>query len=147
QSTPYDPNQFALVGRVVSDPTLLVARDDSPYKSLKELVVAVKAKPESVSIGQNGLGSNGGVALNMLMLESGASFNEVPFAGTGQSTVALMGAHVDMIFTSHTAVPHPAGEQTKLRILAQFVEARAPMLQDVPTAKEEGFDVVVPSDR
>ncbi|CAM4066553.1 Bug family tripartite tricarboxylate transporter substrate binding protein [Bordetella tumulicola] len=147
QSTPYDPDQFALIGRVVSDPTLLVVRDDSPYKTLKELVAAVKAKPESVSIGQNGLGSNGGVALNILMLESGASFTEVPFAGTGQSKVALMGGHVDMIFASHTAVPNPAGEQKKLRILGQFVEERAPMLPNVPTAKEEGFDVVVPSDR
>lgn len=147
QSTPYDPEQFALVGRVVSDPTLLVARDDSPFKSLTDLVASVKEKPESVSIGQNGLGSNGGVALNMLVLESGATFNEVPFAGTGQSKIALMGQHVDMIFTSHTAVPNPAGEQTKLRILAQFVEKRAPMLPDVPTAREEGFDVVVPSDR
>lgn len=147
QSTPYDPEQFALVGRVVSDPTLLVARDESSFKSLKELVASVKAKPESISIGQNGLGSNGGVALNMLQLESGATFNEVPFAGTGQSKIALMGSHVDMIFTSHTAVPNPAGEQTKLRILAQFVAERAPMLPDVPTAREEGFDVVVPSDR
>ncbi|WP_254924131.1 Bug family tripartite tricarboxylate transporter substrate binding protein [Bordetella genomosp. 4] len=147
QSTPYDPDQFALIGRVVSDPTLLVVRDDSPYTSLKDLVAAVKAKPESVSIGQNGLGSNGGVALNVLMLESGAAFTEVPFGGTGQSKIALMGKHVDMIFASHTAVPDPAGEQTKLRILAQFVQDRAPMLPNVPTAKEEGFDVVVPSDR
>lgn len=147
QSTPYDPAQFALIGRVVSDPTLLVARDDSPYASLKDLVAAVKAKPESVSIGQNGLGSNGGVALNVLMLESGATFTEVPFAGTGQSKIALMGGHVDMIFASHTAVPNPGAEKTKLRIVAQFMDARAPMLPDVPTAKEQGFDVVVPSDR
>jgi tripartite-type tricarboxylate transporter receptor subunit TctC len=147
QSTPYDPDQFALIGRVVSDPTLLVVRDDNPITSLKELVSAVKAKPESVSIGQNGLGSNGGVALNVLMLESGANFNEVPFAGTGQSKIALMGKHVDMIFASHTAVPNPEHEQTKLRILAQFMQDRAPMLPNVPTAKEQGFDVVVPSDR
>lgn len=147
QNTPYNPDQFALIGRVVSDPTLLVVRDDNPIKSLKELVNAVKANPESVSVGQNGLGSNGGVALNILMLESGASFNEVPFSGTGQSKIALMGQHVDMIFASHTAVPTPDQEQTKLRILAQFVEDRAPMLPAVPTAKEEGFDVVVPSDR
>jgi len=147
QATSYDPDQFALVGRVVSDPTLLVVRDDSPYASLKDLVAAVKSKPESVSIGQNGLGSNGGVALNILMLESGATFTEVPFSGTGQSKIALMGQHVDMIFASHTAVPDPAGEQTKLRILAQLVQDRAAILPNVATAKEQGFDVVVPSDR
>lgn len=147
QSTPYDPDKFALIGRVVSDPTLLVARADSPYASLKELVAAVKAGRANVSVGQNGLGSNGGVALSILMQESGAAFTEVPFTGTGQSKIALIGGHVDMIFSSHTAVPNPDAEQTKLRVLAQFVERRAPMLPNVPTAKEEGFDVVVPSDR
>lgn len=147
QSTPYDPDKFALIGRVVSDPTLLVVRADSPYTSLKDLVAAVKAGRANVSIGQNGLGSNGGVALSILTQESGAAFTEVPFTGTGQSKIALIGGHVDMIFSSHTAVPNPAAEQTKLRVLAQFVDKRAPMLPDVPTAKEEGFDVVVPSDR
>lgn len=147
QSTPYDPDKFALIGRVVSDPTLLVARADSPYASLKDLVAAVKAGRANVSIGQNGLGSNGGVAMSILMQESGAAFTEVPFTGTGQSKIALIGGHVDMIFSSHTAVPNPDAEQTKLRVLAQFVEKRAPMLPNVPTAKEEGFDVVVPSDR
>jgi len=147
QSTPYDPDQFALIGRVVSDPTLLIARNDSPYQSLKELVDAAKAKPGAISIGQNGLGSNGGVALNVLMLESGAPFTDIPFGGTGQSKIALMGGHVDMIFASHTAVPDPLAEKTPLRILAQFVDERAPMLPNVPTAKEQGFDVVVPSDR
>lgn len=147
QSTPYDPDQFALIGRVVSDPTLLIARNDSPYQSLKELVDAAKAKPGTISIGQNGLGSNGGVALNVLMLESGAQFTDIPFGGTGQSKIALMGGHVDMIFASHTAVPDPLAEKTPLRILAQFVDERAPMLPNVPTAKEQGFNVVVPSDR
>ncbi|VFR69238.1 Tricarboxylate transport protein TctC [plant metagenome] len=60
---------------------------------------------------------------------------------------ALIGGHVDMIFASHTAVPKPESESVKLRILAQFMDKRAPMLPNVPTAKEEGFDVVVPSDR
>src|SRR5690606_3066810 len=45
QSTPYDPDQFALIGRVVSDPTLLVARDDSPCQSVQELVDAAQAQP------------------------------------------------------------------------------------------------------
>ncbi|SOE52421.1 Tricarboxylate transport protein TctC [plant metagenome] len=147
QATPYDPDQFALIGRVVSDPTLLVARDDSPHASLKDLVAAVKSGKTTATIGQNGLGSNGGVALNLLIQESGAALTEVPFTGTGQSKIALIGGHVDMIFASHTAVPKPESESVKLRILAQFMDKRAPMLPNVPTAKEEGFDVVVPSDR
>ncbi|SPU50361.1 putative lipoprotein [Bordetella trematum] len=139
QATPYDPARFALIGRVVSDPTLLVARADSPHASLKDLVSAVKSGQADVSIGQNGLGSNGGVALNLLMQESGAPFTEVPFTGTGQSKVALLGGHVDMIFSSHTAVPDPAAEQTKLRILAQFVDQRAPMLPDVPPPRNRAL--------
>lgn len=147
RSTSYDPDNFALIGRVVSDPTLLVVPDSSPYQSLKELVEALKAKPQSVSVGQNGVGSNGNVAMNLLMLETGAEFNDVPFSGTGPSKVALLGGHVDMIFASHTAVPSPATEPVKLRILSQFMSERASVLPDVPTATEEGFPIAVPSDR
>lgn len=147
QNTHYDPDRFALIGRVVSDPTLLVVPDSSPYTSLKQLVQDLKDKPESVSVGQNGLGSNGNVAMNLLMVETGARFNDVPFPGTGPSKVALLGGHVDMIFASHTAVPAPEKEPVKLRILSQFMAERASILPDVPTATEEGFPVVVPSDR
>ena len=147
KKTQYDPADFALIGRVVSDPTLLVVRADSPYKDLKQIVAALKEKPGSISVGQNGVGSNGNVAMNLWQREAGFRFNDVPFSGTGPSKTALLGQHIDMMFASMTAVPNPEKEAVPLRIVAQFMDERAEGVADVPTAKEQGFDVAVPSDR
>ena len=147
KKTQYDPAKFALIGRVVSDPTLLVVRADSPYQDLKQIAAALKEKPASVSVGQNGVGSNGNVAMNLWQREAGFRFNDVPFSGTGPSKTALLGKHIDMMFASMTAVPDPEKEAVPLRIVAQFMEDRAKGLPNVPTAKEQGFDVAVPSDR
>ncbi len=147
KKTQYDPAKFALVGRVVSDPTLLVVRADSPYQDLKQIVQALKDKPGSLSASQNGVGSNGHVAMHLWQREAGFRFNDVPFSGTGQSRTALLGGHLDMMFASLTAVPHPDKEAVPLRIVAQFVAERAGGLPDVPTAGEQGYPVSVPSDR
>lgn len=143
----YDPKEFSLISRVVSDPTFLVTRASSPYTSLKQIVAALKDKPRSLSFGYNGIGTNGHLAMLQLQLESGAQLNDIPFNGSSQSKNALLGGHTDFIFTSLTAIPSPEKEAVPLRIVSQFMETRAPALRDVPTAKEEGIHNVMPSDR
>jgi len=143
----YDPKELSLVARVVSDPTFLVTRKDSPYTSLKQVVDALKANPKSLSFGYNGVGSNGHLAMLQWQLATGVQPNDIPFNGSSQSKNALLGGHTQFMFTSLTAVPHPDKEAVPLRIVSQFMETRAPALKDVPTAKEQGMNVVMPSDR
>lgn len=143
----YDPKELTLVARVVSDPTFLVTRKDSPYTSLKQVVDALKANPKSLSFGYNGVGSNGHLAMLQWTLATGVQPNDIPFNGSSQSKNALLGGHTQFMFTSLTAVPNPDKEAVPLRIVAQFMETRAPALKDVPTAREQGMDVVMPSDR
>jgi tripartite-type tricarboxylate transporter receptor subunit TctC len=147
KKTQYDPKQLSLIARVVSDPTLLVTRKDSPYTSLKEVVDALKDHPKSLAFGYNGVGSNGHLAMLQWELATGAQPNEIPFNGSSQSKVALLGGQTQFMFTSLTAVPDPEKEAAPLRIISQFMEARAPALKGVPTAKEQGMNVVMPSDR
>lgn len=143
----YDPKELALVARVVSEPTFLVTRASSPYTSLKQVVEALRAKPDSLSFGYNGVGTNGHLAMLQLQLATDVRLNDIPFNGSSQSKNALLGGHTDFMFTSLTAVPAPEKEAVPLRIVSQFMEKRAPALQQVPTAREEGIDVVMPSDR
>jgi tripartite-type tricarboxylate transporter receptor subunit TctC len=143
----YDPKELALVARVVSDPTLLVTRASSPYTSLKQIVQALQAKPGSLSFGYNGVGSNGHLAMLKFQLATGVQLNDIPFNGSSQSKNALLGGHTDFMFTSLTAVPAPDKELVPLRVVSQFMEQRAPALQQVNTARGEGIDVVMPSDR
>jgi tripartite-type tricarboxylate transporter receptor subunit TctC len=143
----YDPKELSLIARVVSDPTFLVTRKDSPYTSLKQVVEALKAKPKSLSFGYNGVGTNGHLAMLQLQLATGVQLNDIPFNGSSQSKNALLGGHTDFMFTSLTAVPQPDREAVPLRIVSQFMAARAPALKDIPTAREAGLNVVMPSDR
>lgn len=143
----YDPKELSLVARVVSDPTFLVARASSPYTSLKQVVDALREKPGTLSFGYNGVGTNGHLAMLQLQLATGVKLNDIPFNGSSQSKNALLGGHTDFMFTSLTAVPNPDKEAVPLRIISQFMEKRAPALPHVPTARDEGISVVMPSDR
>jgi tripartite-type tricarboxylate transporter receptor subunit TctC len=143
----YDPKELSLIARVVSDPTFLVTRKDSPYTTLKQVVDALKDKPKSLSFGYNGIGTNGHLAMLQLQLATGIQLNDIPFNGSSQSKNALLGGHTDFMFTSLTAVPNPDKEAVPLRIVSQFMTSRAPAIKDVPTAKEQGINVVMPSDR
>ena len=143
----YDPKEFALLARAVSDPTLLIVQKNSPFTSLKQVVLALKEKPRSLSFGYNGIGTNGHLAMLQLQSVTGISLNDIPFNGSGPSKNALLGGHTQFMFTSLTAVPNPEQEATPLRILSQFMEKRVSALPNVPTAREEGLDVIMPSDR
>lgn len=143
----YDPKELVLIGRAVSDPTFLVTRASSPYTSLLQIVAALKEKPNSLSFGYNGIGTNGHLAMLQLQLATGIQLNDIPFNGSSQSKNALLGGHTDFMFTSLTAVPSPEKEAVPLRIVTQFMETRAPALKDIPTAKEQGINDVMPSDR
>ena len=143
----YDPKELSLIARVVSDPTFLVTRANSPYTSLQQIVSALKDKPKSLSFGYNGVGTNGHLAMLQLELATGVQLNDIAFNGSSQSKNALLGSHTDFMFTSLTAIPAPEKEAVPLRIVTQFMDGRALALKNIPTAKEQGINVVMPSDR
>lgn len=143
----YDPKELSLIGRAVSDPTFLVTRASSPYTTLKQIVAALKENPNTLSFGYNGVGTNGHLAMLQLQLATGIQINDIPFNGSSQSKNALLGGHTDFMFTSLTAVSAPEKEAVPLRIVTQFMDTRASALKDVPTAKEQGINAVMPADR
>ena len=112
---------------------------DAPWKNLKEMLDYAKANPEKVRIGNSGAGSHTHLAAAALFGNVGAKTIDVPF-GTGQATVNLLGGRIE------GAVQLPAAfvahvKSGDLRILAVLGRERDPIFPDVPTAKEQGFDV------
>ncbi len=143
----YNPANIELLGRVVADPTTLVTNKSSKYDTLQQVVAQLKRDPGSVSIGFNGVGTNGHLALLQLEQAAGIKVNAVAFKGTGESKIALAGGHVDLIFGSESLFPNPDKESVPVKVIAQFMEKRAPGLPNVPTAIEGGLKVVMPSER
>nr|WP_234981265.1 tripartite tricarboxylate transporter substrate binding protein [Desulfopila aestuarii] len=122
-----------------STPNILVVRNDSPFKTLKDLVDFAKENPGVVTAG--GSGSSSANEMGVLLLNKAADIKMtyIPFTGSGAATPALLGGHVGSLMTYSTmAIQY----KDKFRALAIMSEERMEVLPDVPTFKELGYDIV-----
>jgi len=122
-----------------STPNLLLVRSDSPYKTLKDFVEYAKKTPGAVTVGGSGTSSANDLGTTMLNKAAGIQLTYVPFGGTGSAIPALLGGHVTALMTYSTMGTQYAG---KFRALAIASETRMDVLGDVPTFKEQGYDIV-----
>lgn len=136
---PYDPGKdFSFIGIPGYTPTLLVVRNDAPYKTLAELVAYAKAHPDKLSFGSAGSGTSGHLAGELLKSMSGVSMTHVPFKEGGQALTAVLGGQVDFMFYHPMAVL-PYLKDHKLRALAASSQRRSVAAPDVPTVAESGY--------
>lgn len=123
-----------------STPDLLVVRQDSPYKTLKDFVEAAKKNPPGVfTVGGSGSSTANDLGTTMLNKAAGIKLTYIPFGGTGSAVPALLGGHVTALMTYSTMGIQYAG---KFRPLAIASEERMAVLPDVPTFKELGYNIV-----
>lgn len=147
RKTAYDPDQVQLLARIVSDPTVLIARKDKGPHDLKQMLQKLAAQPGSLSAGHNGIGTNGHLAMLSLQDSANVRFNAIPFKGTAEQKVNLGGGHIDLAFVSASEVQNPESESVPLQLLAQFVPKRLPSLSQVPTTFENGLSVEMTAER
>jgi tripartite-type tricarboxylate transporter receptor subunit TctC len=134
----YDPRtDFEPVTLVATFPLVFIA-PATTNQSLKELIEAARAKPDSVSYGSIGSGSPQHLAAELLSSMARARFLHIPYKGSGPLVQDAVGGHVDMAVSS---VPPavPLVRAGKLRALAVTSSARSEALPDVPTMAELGF--------
>lgn len=123
-----------------STPNLLMVRNDSPYKTLKDFVEAAKKNPPGVfTIGGSGTSSANDLGTTMLSKAAGIQLTYIPFGGTGSAIPALLGGHVTALMTYSTMGAQYKG---KFRGLAMASDKRMEVLPDIPTFKEQGYDIV-----
>ncbi|MBI3369784.1 MAG: tripartite tricarboxylate transporter substrate binding protein [Burkholderiales bacterium] len=120
-------------------PDALVVPEASPFKSFADFVKAAKEQPGKFNLGGSGLNSANHAAHERLNQAFGIKTTYVPFKGTGDMTMAVLGSHVD---GSMTYTAFAINNKTKVRALAVAMDKRHPLLPDVPTFKELGVDWV-----
>lgn len=120
-------------------PDALVVPEASPIKSFADFVKAAKADPGKLNLGGSGLNSANHGAHERLGAAFGVKTTYVPFKGTGDMTMAVLGGHVDGAM-SYTAFA--INNKGKVRALAVAMENRHPLLPEVPTFRELGVDWV-----
>lgn len=120
--------------------SVLSVKADAPYESLSDFIEA--AKTQDLQIGNSGVGAIWHLAAAALGQKAGVEFVHVPFNGAADAVTSLLGGHIDAITVSYPEVSAQvdAGE---MKVLAVLAPERLAGIPDVPTAKEEGFDVAV----
>jgi len=137
---PYDyAKAFAPVMLVGRSPNVLVVRPDSPFKSVKDVIAAAKAKPGRLSFASQGSGTSAHLAGELFKNLTGTFITHIPYRGAGPALTDLLGGQVDMMFATASAVG-PFIQSGKLRALAVTTAQRSPsaLLANVPTIAESG---------
>ena len=136
---PFDVQKdFEPVTMIARGPMVLCVHPSRPYRTLPELVAAAKARPDTLTYGTTGLGSNGHITVAALSPASGIRLVHVPYRGAAPLLNDGTAGHVDMVISSSATVA-PQVESGQLRALIQFGDQRAPFIPDTPTAVEQGI--------
>ncbi|ELY3770535.1 tripartite tricarboxylate transporter substrate binding protein [Cronobacter dublinensis] len=144
----YKVDDVRWLASVGTDYGMIAVRADSPWKTLGDLMKALEKDPNSVVFGAGAsIGSQDWMKTALLAQKAGVDPHKmryVAFEGGGEPVTALMGNHVQAVSGDLSEmVPYLTGN--KLRVLAVFANERLPgQLAQVPTAKEQGYDLVWP---
>jgi tripartite-type tricarboxylate transporter receptor subunit TctC len=134
----YDPiRSFSPVTLIGTNPVVLVVNANSPYKNLKDVMAAAKAKTGGLSSASAGAGTSQHLSLELLAFKSGVKFTHVPYKGSGPAIQDVIGGQVDMMFDT-TVVAAPHIQSGKLRAIAVTSAKRLASMPDVPTVAESG---------
>jgi tripartite-type tricarboxylate transporter receptor subunit TctC len=120
-------------------PDSLVVPENSPIKTFADFIKTAKAAPGKLNIGGSGLNSANHAAHERMNAAFGVKSGYVPFKGTGDMAIAILGGQIDGAM-SYTAFA--INNRGKVRALAVAMEKRHPLLPDVPTFRELGVDWV-----
>jgi tripartite-type tricarboxylate transporter receptor subunit TctC len=160
---PFDYHAFDPVARVLVEAPLVAVRSDSKWRTLAELIADAKSRPKEIKVGNSGVGSHTHLSSIVLFKTAGvevvnvplpaelldiyglafktASVEvvDVPFPAT-QAVPGLLGGNVDALLQLPAALSAYV-KTGQVRLLAALTLKRDPALPDVPTAREQGFDV------
>lgn len=132
---------FAPIANVVDDPGSFFVNADSPLRNLADLVAYARANPERVSVGTSGIGSDDHLAMLAFQRLTGVRMTHIPFAGSAPVKNAILARNIT-IAAMNIAEGVNEMRQGMLRSLGQMGAQRWSEAEDVPTFREQGFDVI-----
>ncbi len=132
--------QLKPIARFTADPTVLVVRSDSPWKTYAEFMAHVRANPGRISFGSSGNYGTMHVPMEQLKVATSSFMLHVPYTGAGPAVLALLSGNVDALSTGPASVLQQI-KAGKVRALAHWGEGRLAVMPEVPSLKELGVPV------
>ena len=147
-TTPLDPdrksifnrNSFQPLGGHFMFPVVLSVGANSPYKSVKEIIDAAKAKPGSIKVATTGILGTPHLASLQLQRAAGVKFASVQFQGGAPAVTALLGGHVDVALNPLSEVVSQA-KAGAIKVLGIFGKSQSPLLPGTKTMEAQGYKV------
>jgi tripartite-type tricarboxylate transporter receptor subunit TctC len=132
----YTAKSFTPICQTFKNDQVVVVPPNSPLRTARDLVEAAQRKPGAVTVGIPGIATIPHLAMIQLADEAKVQFNDVPFKGPAEEIQNVRSGQIDF-----AAVPLTAAAGSGLPMPGLFAEARNPALPEVPTFKEQGYDV------
>ena len=138
----FDPQtDLVPIGLIERGPLILMVRNDSPYRSVKDIVAAARAEPGKLSYASGGIGGTHHLSGALFEHAAGIDMIHAPYKSGSAGATDLMGGQVQMMFEQmYAAMPSIKGG--KLRALAITSKTRSPLAPEIPTMAEQGYPEV-----
>jgi tripartite-type tricarboxylate transporter receptor subunit TctC len=131
---------FIPIAKLTSGPMVLVVNDQTPWKTLKDLIEDAKKKPGAFNYGSSGNYGTMHVPMEMLKNSAGFRMTHIPYTGAGPAIIALLAGQIDAIASGPSTVVQQI-QAGKLRALAHWGEHPLAALPGVPSLTQSGYPV------
>ncbi|HYQ93363.1 MAG TPA: tripartite tricarboxylate transporter substrate binding protein [Burkholderiales bacterium] len=135
----YEMSQLVPIALISADPTVLVVRADSPWKTVQDFVEDARRRPGKINYSSSGIYGTLHMAMEIFASAADIKLFHIPYQGGGPAVSALLGSQVEALASGPSAVIGQI-KGGKLRALASWGDRRLASLPDVPTFKELGYN-------
>lgn len=143
KSTNYSPpKDLTWIAGLGAYTFILTVRDDSPFKTLEDMVSWARKNPGKLTFATVGTSSSSYVSMKLLARQAGIEVINVPYKGGGELLAAVLGGHVMVGGDSLLNVIPATNGKHGIRALVSFDAERSEHMPELPTVKELGYDIV-----
>ena len=136
----FQVNQLKAIARFTADPTVLVVRSESPWKTYAEFMAYVKSNPGKISFGSSGNYGTMHVPMEQLKAATSTFMLHVPYTGAGPAVLSLLSGQIEALSTGPASVKQHIASG-RLRALAHWGDGRLASMPEVPSFKELGVPI------
>ena len=129
---------FKPVALLAKGPLLITVPNDSPFKTIGDLVAAAKANPGKLNYGTSGAGSINHFATELFSDAAGIKLTHVPYKGMGPATTDLLGGQIQLLVASAPSILAQV-KGGRVRALAVTSANRSPVAPDLPSLEQSGY--------
>jgi len=138
--TVFTRDQFVGIARINADPPIMVVHPSVPAKNLKEFVALGKRRASDMIFSSSGPYGASHVPFAMFLQAAGLEMRHLPTTGGAPAMTAVLGGHA-ITWASPPAIAGPHLQAGKVKAFATWGANRLAQFPDIPTFKEQGYDV------